>query len=149
MFTKNISFVNILYATCSYDVYNIVYVFHITNMGSYKYVFLFFIFIIYFLSIHLNIYMQDLKPNSAWLLHVVLLYNKTMWVHQKYSFLYILLKLSWVVTFLRWGGKTVPWNGALVHKWISECFNIWFRYNNIHITCISKACISVMIFACH
>ncbi len=30
---------------------------------------------------------------------------------------------------------------------ISKCFNIWLRYDYIHI--ISKTCISVMILTCH
>ncbi len=40
--------------------------------------------IIYFiyLFIYLNIFIQDIKHNSARLLYVVLLYNKTMWVHK-------------------------------------------------------------------
>ncbi len=35
-----------------------------------------------YLFIYLNIFIQDIKDNSARLLYVVLLYNKTMWVHK-------------------------------------------------------------------
>ncbi len=38
--------------------------------------------IIYFLFFYLNIFIQDIKHNSARLSYVVLLYNKTIWVHK-------------------------------------------------------------------
>ncbi len=87
---------------------------------------------IYLKKNYLNIFIQDIKHNSARLLYVVLLYNKLCGCI-KILFLIHSFKtiMGGSIFKVRW--QTVSWNGTLVHKWISECFNIWLRYDNIHI----------------
>ncbi len=105
---------------------------------------------LFFYFIYLNIFIQDIKNTIQ-----LGCYHGYMWsgctiklcrcikiLFLKQSFKTI---MGGSIFKVRW--QTVPWNGTLVHKWISECFNIWLMYNNIDIN--SKTCISVMIFTCH